>query len=51
VVGLFGLGPTTAATDEEMVRFYQDLSQAGEQLENFCLEHKLALANTIVQTS
>jgi len=77
-------GPTTAATDEEMERFYQDLSQAvkqvskgdmllvmgdfnakvgrrelsamlsavglyglgetneaGEQLEDFCLEHEL----------
>jgi len=83
-------GPTTAATDEEMERFYQDLSQAvkqvpkgdmllvmgdfndkvgrrepsamssvvglyglgetneaGEQLEDFCLEHELALANTM----
>jgi len=83
-------GPTTAATDEEMERFYQDLSQAvkqvpkgdmllvmgdfnakvgrrepsavssavglyglgetieaSEQLEDFCLEHELALANTM----
>ena len=83
-------GPTIAATDEEMERFYQDLSQAvkqvlkgdillvmgdfnakvgrrepsavssavglyglgktneaGEQLEDFCLEHELALANTM----
>jgi len=83
-------GPTTAATDEEMERFYQDLSQAvnqvskgdmllvmgdfnakvgirepsamssavglyslgetdkaGEQLEDFCLEHELALDNTM----
>ena len=83
-------GPTTAATDEEMERFYQDLSQAvkqvpkrdmllimgdfnakvgrrepsrmssavglyglgetneaGEQLEDFCLEHEMALANTM----
>jgi len=83
-------GPTTAATDEEIERFYQDLSQAvkqvpkgdmllvmgdfnaridrkepsamsstvglyglgetneaGEQLEGFCLEHQLAVANTM----
>jgi len=83
-------GPTTAATDEEMERFYQDLSQAvkqvtkrdmllvmgdfnakvgrrepstmssaiglyavgetneaSEQLEDFYLEHKMALANTM----
>jgi len=83
-------GPMTAATDEEMERFYQDLSQtvkqvrktdmllimgdfsakvgrrepptmssaaglyglgetneAGEQLEDFCLEHEMALANTM----
>ena len=82
-------GPTTAVTDEEMERFYKDLSQAAkqvpkgnmlpvigdfnakvcrrepsamssavglyglgemneasEQLEDFCLEHELALANT-----
>jgi len=32
VVGLYGLGET---------------NEAGEQLENFCLEHKLALANTM----
>ena len=85
-------GPTTAAMDEEMARFYQDLSQAvkqvpkgdmllvigdinakvgrrepsamssavglyglgetneaGEQLEDFCLEHELALANTMLK--
>jgi len=83
-------GQTTAATDEEMERFYQDLSkavkqvpkrdmllvmrnfnakvgrrepsamssavglyglgetnEAGEQLDNFYLEHELALANTM----
>ena len=79
-------GPTTAATDEEMKKFYQDLSRAvkqvskgdmgdfnakfnrrepsamssadglhglgetnevGEQLEDFCLEHELALDNTM----
>jgi len=83
-------GPTTAAMDEEMEGFYQDLSQAvkqlpkrdmllimgdfnekvdrrepstmssavglhglretneaGEQLEDFCLEHEMALANTM----
>ena len=27
-------GPTTAATDEEMERFYQDLSQAVKQVPN-----------------
>ena len=83
-------GPTTAAADEEMERFYHDLSQAvkqvpkrdtllimgdfnakvsrrepstmlsavglyglgetneaGQQLEDFCLEHEMALANTM----
>jgi len=83
-------GPTTAATDEEIKRFYQDLSQAvkqvpktdmllvmgdfnakvgrrepsamssavglyglgerneaGEQPADFCLEHELAMANTM----
>ena len=83
-------GPTTAAVDEEIERFYQDLSQvvkqvpkrdlllvmgdfdakvarrepsamwsavglyglgetneASEQLEEFCLEHEMALANTM----
>jgi len=83
-------GPTTAATDEERGKFYQDLSkavkqvpkgdmllvmgdfnakvcrrepsamssavglyglgetdEASEQLEDFCLEHQLALANTM----
>jgi len=83
-------GPTTAATEEEMERFHQDLSQAvkqvprgtmllimgdftanvgrrepstvssaiglyglgetneaSEQLEEFCLEHEMALANTM----
>ena len=83
-------GPTTAATDEGMERFYQDLSQAvkqvprrdmllvmddlnakvgrrephamssavglyglretneaDQQLEDFCLEHEMSLANTV----
>ena len=87
---LANIDSTTAATDEEMERFYQDLSQAvkqvpkrdmllimgdfnakvgrrepsrmssavglyglgvtneaGEQLEDFCLKHEMALANTM----